>query len=108
MTDTSTQTPTAKPAHTLRLGTLQAAIWCNAGQHGHFYNVTFERRYRDAQEEWQSSASYGRDDLLLLAKLADQAHSWVCDRLSQEREQAPASTTEPAAATRAASGRRAR
>jgi hypothetical protein len=84
--NTPTNTATTKPAHTLRLGLLQAAIWSNAGPHGPFFNVTFERRYRDAKEEWQSSNSFSRDDLLLLAKLADQAHSWITDQRSQEHE----------------------
>ena len=80
-------TETTKPVHTIRLGTIQAAIWSNAGQHGPFYNVTFERRFRDVQEEWQSSGSFGRDDLLVLAKLADEAHSFIFTRQAAERGQ---------------------
>lgn len=101
---TDSQPP--KPIHTLRLGPLQAAIWSNAGQHGPFFNVTFERRYRDAREEWQSSTSYGRDDLLALAKLADLAHSWVIERLSDEREHGGNGTTDPAAAARSSANAR--
>ena len=50
------------------------------------HNVTFERIYRDDQE-WRSTSSFGRDDLLLLAKVADQAHSWIH---SQARESSAA------------------
>ena len=28
-------------------------------------------------EQWQSTDSFNRDDLLILAKVADQAHSWI-------------------------------
>jgi hypothetical protein len=103
-------TDTPKPIHTIRLGTVQAAIWSNAGQHGPFYNVTFERRYRDAKEEWQSSASFGRDDLLLLAKIADEAHSFIFNRQASERngnEQGPSAPVPVAAqAASAADARR--
>ena len=47
----------------------------NAGET--FYNVTFERRYRDDANKWQSSSSFGMSDLLLLAKVADLAHSEI-------------------------------
>ena len=40
------------------------------------FNVTFERSYKDG-EEWKTTNSFGRDDLLKLAKLADEAHSWI-------------------------------
>ena len=37
----------------------------------------FERRYRDNDGNWQSTHSYNVDDLLILAKLADQAHTEI-------------------------------
>lgn len=33
--------------------------------------MTFERGYTDLNGDWQSSTSYGREDLLVLAKVAD-------------------------------------
>ena len=98
--------PSTKPMHSIRLGTLQAAIWSNTGPHGTFYNVTFERRYRDAKEEWQSSASFGRDDLLLLAKLADEAHTWIYERLNQDRDQPDSGAMTPAGAAKSNDTRR--
>jgi hypothetical protein len=58
-----------------------AAIWPNEGQNGTFYNVTFERTYRKG-EELKNSQSFGRDDLLLLAKAADMAHTWISEQSS--------------------------
>lgn len=84
MTDTTTP---PKPLRTLRIGAVQAAIWRNDGEKGPFYNVTFERRYRDSQEQWQSSHSFGRDDLLILAKIADEAHTIVCNQQSKDRDE---------------------
>ena len=68
--------PKDKPAHEVRLGAIKAAIWKNDTDKGVRYNTTFTRLYRD-EEEWKHTDSFGRDDLLVLAKVADQAHSWI-------------------------------
>jgi hypothetical protein len=68
--------PKQKPVQEIRLGCVKAAIWKNETEAGVRYNVTFSRLYRDAEQR-KSTETFGRDDLLLLAKVADQAHSWV-------------------------------
>lgn len=73
-----------KPVHEVRLGSIKAAIWKNDTQNGVRYNVTFARLYKDG-DDWKSTDSFGRDDLLVLAKVADQAHSWIFEQ-SQEEE----------------------
>lgn len=73
------------PVKTLRLGRIKAAIWENSADQRTFYNVTFARAYMDEEKKWHDSDSYGRDDLLLLSKLADQAHTFICDRMSSQR-----------------------
>ena len=65
-----------KPVHEIRIGLIRAAIWRNENENGTWYNVTFERLYKDG-DEWKSSSSFGRDDLLVLAKVADQVHTWI-------------------------------
>lgn len=77
------------PAHEVRLGAIRAVIWANETENGTRYNVTFERSYRDG-ETWKSSSSFSRDDLLVVAKAADQAHTWI---LSQRRERPEESGT---------------
>ena len=67
------------PVHEVRIGSVKAAIWRNDGSNGPWHGVSFERVYRDGNE-WKSSTSFGRDDLLVLAKLADQAHTWVVEQ----------------------------
>ena len=43
------------------------------------YNTTFERLYKpDGEDQWKSTDSFGMNDLLLLAKVADMAHTWIC------------------------------
>lgn len=71
------ETPRRKPVHDVRLGLVKAAIWENTVGDLVRYNVTFSRIYKD-EAEWKTSDAFGRDDLLVLAKVADQAHSWIC------------------------------
>ncbi len=65
-----------KPVHEIRLGRVRAAIWQNETEAGVRHNVTFTRLYKDG-DQWKDSASFGRDDLPLLEKLADAAHTWL-------------------------------
>ena len=65
-----------KPAHEVRLGVVKAAVWRNETEAGVRYNVTFSRLYKDG-DSWKSTESFGRDDLLLLGKVADETHSWI-------------------------------
>ena len=78
--------PKDKPAHEVRLGAIKVAIWKNDTQNGVRYNATFSRLYRD-EDEWKSTDSFGRDDLLVLAKVADQAHSWIHEQGREEPEE---------------------
>ena len=66
-----------KPTHEVRIGPIKAAIWKNQTEHGVRFNATFSRLYRDG-ETWRTTDSFGRDDLLVLGKVADQVHSWIC------------------------------
>jgi hypothetical protein len=81
MSPATPETQQNRPAHQLRIGLIKAAIWANVTREGMIFNVTFERAYRDG-EAWKSSNSFGRDDLLKLAKVADEAHSWITRQLA--------------------------
>ncbi len=65
-----------RPVHEIRMGRIKAAIWENETQQGTRHNVSFSRLYRDG-EQWKDSASFGRDDLPLVRKVADVAHIWI-------------------------------
>lgn len=69
----------ARPVHEIRLGRIRAAIWENGTQTGTRYNVTVSRLYKDG-DDWKDSSSFGRDDLPLVAKVCDQAHSWIFEQ----------------------------
>ena len=66
----------ARPVHEVRLGRIRAAIWENETQNGIRHNVTVSRLYKDG-DDWRDSTSFGRDDLPLVGKVVDQAHSWI-------------------------------
>jgi len=69
-----------KPVHEVRLGRIKAALWENQTENGTKHNVTFSRLYKDESGNWKRSESFGRDDLPLLAKVADIAHTWIFDQ----------------------------
>ncbi len=77
------QTP-QRPVHEVRLGRVKAAIWANETEHGVRYGVTVSRVYKDRDGKWQTSDSFGRDELLVLAKVCDLAHSWICEATNGE------------------------
>ena len=76
-----------KPHAKVRIGAVKAAIWQNQAGDRTRYNVTFSKSYRDADGQWKTTHSFGRNDLLVLAKVADQAHSRIVD-LEQGEETA--------------------
>ena len=65
-----------KPIHEVRLGFIKAAVWRNETEAGARYNATFSRLYK-AEDQWASTESFGRDDLLVLGKVANEAHTWI-------------------------------
>jgi len=76
------------PVKTLRLGRIKAAVWENETDSKKFYNVTFARTYVDDAKNYHDTDSFGRDDLLVVAKLADQAHSFIFERLADQKAEA--------------------
>lgn len=75
-----------RPVHEMRLGRIRAAIWENQTDNGTRHNVTFTRLYKDDADQWKDSSSFGRDDLPLVAKLADQVHSWIFEQAGAVRD----------------------
>jgi hypothetical protein len=67
---------TNKPVHEIRYGSIKAVIWRNQTANGAMHNVTVSRLYKDG-DQWKESSGFGQDDLLVLAKALDDAHSWI-------------------------------
>lgn len=95
------ETPPAKdrPVKVIRIKNIRANIWANRLEGGAVvYNTTIDRLWKEDPEtdgngrvvkegQWQHSESFGRDDLLLVAKIADLAHSWIYNRLQDDRRE---------------------
>ena len=77
----------SKPVAEVRIGRVKAAVWPNETEGRTRHNVTFSRLYRDGAE-WKSTQSFGRNDLLVLAKAADQSHSRIFELQQEEESQA--------------------
>ena len=67
-----------KPSATVRIGSIKAAIWTNDTPGGPRHSVTFQR-FSKSGDEWKTTRSFGRDDLLVLAKVADLAYSRILE-----------------------------
>jgi hypothetical protein len=66
-----------RPVHEIKLSHVRAAIWSNTnGSQGTWYSVTVSRTYRQGGT-WKDTASFGRDDLPLVAKAAEMAYAWI-------------------------------
>ena len=79
-----------RPHDEVRIGNVKAAIWQNHAGDRTRYNVTFSKSYRDADGQWKTIQSFGCNDLLVLAKVADRAHSRIFELQRTEGESAEA------------------
>lgn len=66
-----------KPVGEFKVGRVRAAVWANESESGPWHSVTFSRLYKDKDGNWQDSPNFSRDDLPLLMKAADQAHTFL-------------------------------
>jgi hypothetical protein len=69
-------TESNKPVHEERLGTVKAVVWGNETDKGTFHRVTFAKLYKK-DGQWNDTGSFDRDDLPLVMKVADRAHTWI-------------------------------
>ena len=70
---------TKRPVHEVRLGRIKAAVWANETDNGVRHNVTLSRIYKEG-DSWKSTESFSRDDLPLVSKVADMAHTWIFEQ----------------------------
>src|SRR5215210_660408 len=74
------------PVHTIRQRNLKAAIWKNDTDKGVIYNVTLTRSYRDDGGAWHDSQSFSYGDLMNVAKLLFDAHSFITELLMKDAQ----------------------
>ena len=77
--------PKNKPVFDFKIWPVKGAVWRNENDNGVFYNVTVERSYKDG-DEYKSTGSFQRDDLLPLAKVADVCHTWIIRQEEKDRQ----------------------
>jgi hypothetical protein len=66
------------PAHSIRIGRIRASLWENETDDGDkWFAATLTRSYKDGKGQWQTASSFGRDDLLTLALILEQAYLWI-------------------------------
>ncbi len=65
-----------KLSHVVRFGLIKVQIYEKKTPAGLRHNVSLCRLYRNG-DQWVESKVFGRDDLPLVAKAVDQAHTWI-------------------------------
>ena len=77
---------TTKPAAKVTMYPITAAIWRNEKDGRAYYSVTIQRSYKDADGNWKHSESLNEGDLLLAAKVLDQAHTEISKLRANDRQ----------------------
>ena len=65
-----------EPHHVIRFGLIKCEIHLRQTRGGDRFNVLVSRLFRNG-DQWHESKQFGRDDLPLLAKVVDLAHTWI-------------------------------
>ena len=74
-----------KPEEKFRAGGISATIWKNKGKNRsgkttEFYTVKLERRYRDNDDQWQSSDSLGINDIPKAILVLNKAFEFIATK----------------------------
>lgn len=81
-----------RPIREFRLGRVKCAIWENDTKDGIRHNISLSRIYKDGNQ-WRDSTSFGRDDLPLVIKVADMAHTWIYENANSRSEETASNET---------------
>ena len=71
-----------KPDQELRDGQIKATIWKNASKKADsnpFYSIQFSRIYK-VGDEWKETTGFGREDLLKVQNLAQEAYRFLTQK----------------------------
>ena len=83
-----------QPVHEIRLGHVKATIWANEVKTGTGkdrrttlrHGVKLARLYHDGKG-WVTTEAFNRDDLPLVAKVADMVHTWIYAQAQEHARQ---------------------
>ena len=73
------------PIHVVRFGLIKACIWKNHTSAGDRFSISISRLFKNG-DTWKESNRFGRDDLPLVAKVSDVAHTWIFEQLQHNGE----------------------
>src|ERR1700722_18248026 len=90
--DQSNTSSGRRPAEKFHDGPVHVSIWENHGTKGAFRTASFEVRYKNEQEQWQSGYSYSTTQLKHLETAAAEARS----RIEKWQQENKVRTAEPA------------
>ncbi len=76
---------TNRPVKEFKMGKIKASVWSNTGEKGAWHSVTVSRLYKD-NDKWKSAESFNREDLPVLCKVLNLAHSWLYEQSAEERK----------------------
>lgn len=73
-----------KPIHQIRVRDIRAAIWLNRSEKTGepWFSVTVTRSYR-VNEMLKDTVSFRRDDLPIVSKVLEMAHTWIWRKSQQ-------------------------
>lgn len=83
-----------RPVHEVRIGPVKATMWRNEGSNGPWHNVTFEPFIGKARSG-RAALVFGRDELLVVAKVADIAHTWMFENEARSESRFPPFAIDP-------------
>jgi len=68
-----------EPVYKFRMGRIVGTLWYNEREDGKGrHSVQIEKLYKpNGEDGWKRTGSFSRDDLPLVAKVADHCHSWI-------------------------------
>lgn len=89
---TGTRETKQRPTRTIKFGSVQIAIWRNLTDDGReVFNATIERLYFDEKtQQWESSHSFGRRDMLEASKAFYEGHTVVSELHEHANRRVPA------------------
>jgi hypothetical protein len=73
-----------RPVFEAKYGRIRASVWRYDTDGKSWFNVTLSRSYQDASG-WHSSNNFGSRDLLEVAKLCHEVHTWIYRELAKDQ-----------------------
>ena len=67
----------SKPVKHYRLGDVHASVFFNEGGDGSFHTITMHRRYKDGNDQWQTSDSFTASQMANVLVVGQLAASYV-------------------------------